>query len=157
VDANESLLYRNGRLMLPANLQAQDAVTVARFLTGVPASDRANAFRALPLSCASAAYLHMPAQAQAELHADLSAPGTHFLLGIASDAMICALYLAAAEDVREMVETALPLWRGEALAADLLAIREATQGKPATAALAAPSRGLRRLLSFTRADKVSAA
>lgn len=104
-------VYRNGRLLLPRDLADRDPRAQAHWLSGVPLSDRARAFRALPLNVGAAAFLSMEPRGRVGLLAGLNRQNIRYLSSIASDEFLLETLEYAGEDVHGAVLAELPDWR----------------------------------------------
>ncbi|MDN3517941.1 hypothetical protein QWY84_09990 [Aquisalimonas lutea] len=63
----KQLIYRNGRLQLPADIADWSASELAGWLQLLPLDDRVRAFRALPFNRAAMGYMALPAVDRATL------------------------------------------------------------------------------------------
>jgi len=109
------MAYRNGRLILPSDLADRSPGQVASWLGDVPVSDRAKAFRAIPLNIAAAAFLVMEARNRVGLIAGLDRKKTHYLLSLLKDELLMETLGCAGEDVHGVMMSELPEWRQQRL------------------------------------------
>lgn len=123
VDA-DALEYRRGRLVLPSGIGDWPPVQVGRWLARVPVSDRARAFRALPLNLAAAGFLTMDPRSRLGLLCGLNPSNVRYLCAIARDEHLIETLLEAGDEVQELVLSALPDWRRSGIDEQLAAERE---------------------------------
>jgi hypothetical protein len=119
----DSLEYRRGRLVLPSGITDWPPVQVGRWLARVPVSDRARAFRALPLNLAAAGFLTMDRRARLGLLCGLNPSNVRYLCSIARDGHLIDTLIEAGDDVEGLVLAALPDWRRVAISEQLASER----------------------------------